>query len=290
MQKKISKLYKTLVWGDEVALTVLDTTSLVAEAAKRHISSDTATAALGRTMTGAAYLASWLKEETSRLFVTVDGGGACGKIRVTADGALNLSGYLEHPNADVPPKGPHKLDVGALVGKNGSLTVVRDDGNGLLFTGTSPLVSGEIAEDFSAYFLTSEQRPTAVALGVLVQEGVCLAAGGLFLELLPGASEGAFAKAEREIGRYAHLSSKLYEGGAEEILREFGAAGATEREIRFSCTCSKARAARAVVSLGREEANALCGERGRVEVHCDYCNTTYAFGAEELKTLFREEK
>lgn len=290
MQKEVSKLYKTLVWNNEVALAVLDTTALINEAAARHAPSDTAAAALGRTMTGASYLASWLKDEKSKLFVTVDGGGPCGKIRVTADGALRLSGFLEHPQADVPPRGEHKLDVGALVGKEGALTVIRDDGDGIPFTGTSPLVSGEIAQDFSAYFLTSEQRPTAVALGVLMRGGKCLSAGGVFLELLPGASEGAFDRAEREIQTYASLSTRLLETGAKGILSAFGAENATEREIRFSCTCSHERAARAVISLGEREAQALLNEKGRVEVHCDQCNTTYSFDESEVRDLFHTEK
>ena len=186
MPQTISKIYKTLVFDDAVSLAVLDTTALVNEAIRRHQLSPVAAAALGRTLTATAYLASWLKDGESSLSVSVNGGGAGGKIGAAADGALNVRGFIEHPDVMLPPRADGKLDVGSCVGKRGTLTVIRDDGAGIPFVGTSELVSGEIAEDFSAYFLTSEQRPTAIALGVkIAPDGVCAGAGGVILQPLP---------------------------------------------------------------------------------------------------------
>ena len=166
MQKSL--IYNTLIWDGAVSLAVLDTTALVREAAARHALTPVASAALGRTMSAAAYLCSWLKTEESSLSVTIDGGGVGGKISVAGDGNLNMRGFVSEPCADLPLRADGKLDVGSFVGKCGTLTVIRDEGEGIPFVGTSALVSGEVAEDFSAYFLMSEQRPTAIALGVKV--------------------------------------------------------------------------------------------------------------------------
>ena len=203
MPETVSKLYRALVWNERVSLAVLDTTALVNEAIVRHALSPVAAAALGRTLTATAYLAGWLKEEKSSLSVSVDGGGAGGKIGTAADGALNIRGFIEHPDVQLPPRADGKLDVGRCVGKNGTFTVIRDDGEGIPFVGTSPLVSGEIAEDLSAYFLTSEQRPTAVALGVkIAPDGRCIGAGGVFFAAASGRgrrSAGFCAGSDRQV-------------------------------------------------------------------------------------------
>lgn len=290
MQKKVSAIHKTLIWGGEVSLAVLDTTALVNEAITRHKTSPVAAAALGRTLTAAAYLCSWLKEDKSSLSVTINGGGAGGKICVAGDGKLNMRGFIENPHVDLPPRADGKLNVGACVGKNGTLTVVRDDGQKLPFVGTSELLSGEIAEDFSAYFLTSEQRPTAIALGVKIDtDGKCIGAGGIFLQPLPGAGEQSISRAEEKIMQYSNLSTVIAEWGAEEILREFGACKWDTREVRFRCHCSLKKTQGVVISLGRSEAEKLLAERGEIAVHCDFCNTDYRFDDEEVVKLFYKE-
>ena len=290
MQKNISKILKTLVWGDEGSLCVLDTTALVNEAISRHKLSAVAAAALGRCMTATAYLCSWLKGEDSTLSVSVNGNGAGGKIGVVGDGNLSLRGYIENPDLELPLRADGKLDVGACVGHTGVLSVIRDDGDGLPFTGTCELVSGEIAEDFSAYFLTSEQRPTAIALGVQIQRGKCIGAGGVFLQLLPNASEGALLRAEKEILYFNNISARVREEGIEAIARGLGAESWTKREIAFRCHCSRARAASAIVSLGRKEAEQVIEEEGKITVHCHYCNTDYSFQDGDVEKLFGEEE
>lgn len=292
MQEKVSKIYKTLLCGGELSLAVLDTTALVREAIMRHALSPVCAAALGRTMTATAYLCSWLKGEESSLFVTVSGDGPCGKISVSGNGALQLRGNLAEPSVRLPLRADGKLDVGRCVGRKGTLTVVRDDGEGIPFVGTSELVSGEIAEDFSAYFLTSEQRPTAIALGVLVApEGACLGAGGVFLQPMPQASEETISYAEKKIAEFSNLSALIAEEGAERILRErFGQERYEEREIVFRCRCSRAKAASAVLSMGREDAEKLLEEEGAIAVHCHDCNTDYVFTREEIAALFGGEE
>ncbi len=291
MQENVSKIYKTLVCGGEISLAVLDTTALVQECILRHGLSPVAAAALGRTMTATAYLCSWLKGKESRLYVTVAGNGKGGKISVSGDGALHLCGNIAVPGVELPLRADGKLDVGGCVGREGTLTVVRDDGEGVPFVGTSALLSGEIAEDFSAYFLTSEQRPTAIALGVLVTpDGVCPGAGGVFLQPLPGASEEAVCYAENAIGKFSNVSALIARLGAKGILKEyFSAEDADVRDIVFRCRCSRERAAAAVLSMGREDAEALLGETGEVVVHCHDCNTDYIFRKKDVAALFGGE-
>ena len=289
MPQTVSMIYKALVFEKAVSLAVLDTTALVNEAIRRHRLSPVAAAALGRTMTAAAYLASWLKEDASSLSVSVAGDGAGGKIGVCSDGGLNVRGVVEHPGAERPPRADGKLDVGGCVGRSGTLTVIRDDGEGIPFVGTSELVSGEIAEDFSAYFLTSEQRPTAIALGVkIAPDGTCSGAGGVFLQPLPGADEETLVRTERAIGAYAALSSVIEREGAQRILHDFDITGISEREVRFRCHCSRERAASAVLSVGRKEAENIVREEGSIVVHCHYCNTDYTFDGEDVARLFGE--
>lgn len=289
MPKEISTICRGIAWGD-ISLAVLDTTALVNEAIRRHRLSPVAAAALGRTFTAAAYLCSWLKSEESTLSVSVAGGGPGGKISVSGDGALRMRGFIEHPDVVLPPRADGKLDVGGLIGRNGTLTVVRDDGEKFPFVGTSPLVSGEIAEDFSSYFYYSEQRPTAIALGVRIgKEGTCLGAGGVFLQPFPGAREEHIIRAEEEIKKYASISRIIQEEGISSILARFEAETESERPIRFCCSCSRAKAARAVLSLGKEEAERIAREDGGIAVHCHECNTDHRFSPEEIEKLFDGE-
>ena len=201
-----------------------------------------------------------------------------------------MRGFIEHPDVILPPRADGKLDVGGCVGKNGTLTVVRDDGEKFPFVGTSPLVSGEIAEDFSSYFFYSEQRPTAIALGVRIgKEGICLGAGGVFLQPFPGAEEEHIIRAEQTIGQYSALTRLIEEEGADAVFARFEAKSESERPILFRCSCSRERAARAIFSLGKEEAERIVSEEGEIKVHCHECNTDYPFGEEDIRRLFGGE-
>lgn len=287
MQK--SYLLKTLIGGGEVSLAVLDTTAVVNEAISRHALTPVAAAAFGRTLTACAYLCGWLKDETSAVSVTVKGDGAGGKVSVVGDGLMRMRGFVEE-NVHLPLREDGKLDVGGFIGRKGTLTVIRDDGTGVPFVGTSELVSGEIAEDFAAYFTVSEQRPTAVALGVkIAPDGHCLGAGGVFLQPLPGASEEAFALCDRLTSSLSGLSSQIEAQGGRGVFASLQGEGGEEREIVFRCHCSRRRAEGAVLSLGKEEAEALLDELGEIKVHCHYCNSEYTFTREETRSLFEEK-
>lgn len=291
MPESVSKLYRALVFDGRVSLAVIDSTAIVNEAIRRHHLTPVAAAALGRTMTATVYLAGWLKDVGSSLSVSVDGGGAGGKIGVAADGALSVRGYIERPDVEIPPRADGKLDVGRCVGKDGTFTVIRDDGEGIPFVGTSELVSGEIAEDVSAYFLTSEQRPTAVVLGVRIgTDGTCVGAGGLFLQPMPYAGEAAIDFAEKRIAQYPDLSRVIETRGAQGILSDFGATDVVVREARFACHCSRERAASAVLAMGRADALALLAEQGKIAVHCHYCNTDYTFDEGDVNAIFGESE
>ncbi len=288
MQKKISKIYKTLVFDGEVSLAVLDTTALVEEAISRHGLSAVAAAALGRTLTATSYLCSWLKEEEAGVSVTVNGGGAGGKICVSGNGAYHLRGFIENGQVELPPRADGKLNVGGCVGKNGTITVIREEGEGIPFVGTCALKTGEIAEDFSAYFFESEQRPTALALGVkIAPDGHCAGAGGVVLQPLPFASENSLRKTEEIIAQFAKLSTLIEEKGAQAILTEFfGVTEADEREIFYRCHCSEEKIEGILISMGRDELLSVVKEEGSVSVHCHYCNTEYKFQEEDVERLF----
>ena len=182
MPESVSKLYRALIFDGRVSLAVLDTTAVVNEAIGRHHLSPVAAAALGRTLTAAAYLAGWLKEQTSTLSLSVDGGGEGGRIGVAADGALRVRGYIERPTVSLPPRADGKLDVGRCVGRAGTLTVIRDEGYGRPFVGSCLLPdSGLIDRAFEAYYRVSEQLPAKIASVVRMEGENCAFAGAAVL-------------------------------------------------------------------------------------------------------------
>ena len=263
MQTKVSTLFRALVSDGQVSLAVLDTTALVKEAAARHKLKAGAVKILGKTLTASGYLCGWLKNGKSSLTVSVYSDGDFGKISVLGDGNLNLRGYVE--NADC---------ASGRLGR-GTLSVVRDDREGLPFAGTVPLVSEEMEDNFTAYFGESEQLQTGIALS-----------GGVFLQALPFASEKARAFIETETARFRQFDA----GDYGKILSELGVQKADTREIKFACRCSRERVESFILSMGREDAFALLKEEGKISVHCEYCNTDYVFGTEEIRKLFKKHE
>lgn len=284
---KEDALLRGLVYDGEVSVCVADTTKLVNEAIRIHDLSALSAAALGRTLTAAAYMCSSLKEERGALSVTVKGGGVGGNIYVSGDAALHMRGYIENPHASLPLNAAGKLDVGGCVGKSGILSVVRDDGDNVPFVGTTELVSGEIGEDFAAYFAYSEQIPTAVAVGVKIGKGgQCLGAGGVFLQPLPGASEASIRKAEEMIGKFSAVSTLAERMTAEQILTEyFGTVKFYTRKPEYKCSCSRNYIEGILAAMGERELRSVLEEQGKISVHCHYCNTDYTFTAEETEAL-----
>ena len=280
-------ILRGLICGGEVSLAVADTTNLVNEAIRIHKLSPVAAAALGRTLTAAAYMCSALKEDSGALSVTIKGGGPGGNLYVSGDKALHMRGYIENPQVDLPPNARGKLDVGGCVGRNGYLSVVREDGEGQPFVGTTELVSGEIGEDFAAYFAYSEQLPTAIAVGVKIgRDGTCLGAGGVFLQPMPGASEESVRYAEETIGRFAAVSSILEKQSAEELWHaHFGAAQFYTLHPVYKCNCSRNYIEGILAGMGAAELRSIIAEQGQISVHCHYCNTDYVFTPAETEEL-----
>lgn len=282
-------ILRGLVFDGEVSLAVADTTRLVGEAIRIHHLSPLAAAALGRTLTVAAYMCSSLKAERGALSVTIKGDGVGGSVCVSGDAALHMRGYIDEPNVSLPPNAKGKLDVGGCIGRHGTLTVVRDDGDNRPFVGTTELVSGEIGEDFAAYFTYSEQLPTAIAVGVRIgTDGHCLGAGGVFLQPMPGASEENIRKAEEAIAQFGAVSSILEEMTAEELLKKyFGEVHFYTKKPEYKCNCSRNYIEGLLATMGEKELRETCLEQGKIDVHCHYCNTDYVFTAADVEQILR---
>lgn len=287
----MNKLLKTLIFDGQLSLSVLDTTEMVNDAIKIHNLSPVAAAALGRTLTACTFMSSNLKSETDKLSVTVAGNGVGGKITVCGNGELAMRGTVDEPQADLPLKPDGKLDVGGFVGNTGRLTVVRSMGLKDPYSGSSALVSGEIAEDFTAYYAYSEQTPTAMALGVLIdKDGSSSGAGGVVIQAMPGATEENLAKAEEVISGLSDVSKKIKELGAEGILKkyfgDFGADKYEEYHPEYKCLCSREYIEGVLRSLGKEELKDVIKKEGAVKVDCQFCRKEYVFTDEDVDKMF----
>lgn len=290
--KKEDVILRGLVYDEEVSLAVADLTETVNEAIRIHDLSALSAAALGRTLIVAAYMCSSLKEEKGALSVSVKGDGVGGNIYVSGDSAMHMRGYIENVHAELPLNARGKLDVGGCVGKNGTISVVRDDGENQPFVGTTELVSGEIGEDFAAYFAYSEQIPTAIAVGVKIgKDGNCVGAGGVFLQPLPGAKEENIQKVEEVIGKFSAISTLLEQETAAEILEEyFGSVNFYKKKPVYKCNCSRNYIEGILTAMGEKELRSILEEKGKIEVHCHYCNTDYTFTPEETEKVIERAK
>ncbi len=292
MKKTQNIIIRGLVFDDEVSLAVLDTTKLINDAIKIHNLSPLSAAALGRALTVSAYMCSSLKSENSALSVNIKGNGIGGPICVSGDKGLHMRGYIDNPNADLPANAFGKLDVGGCVGNEGYISVVRDDGEGIPFVGTTELVTGEIGDDFAAYFAYSEQLPTAIAVGVKIDtDGTCIGAGGVMLQPLPNASEESIKKVEDIIKNFGAISSMIEKGSAEDIVKEyFGDVNYYTLNPEYKCNCSKNYIESVLISMGESELLNTLSQEGKISVHCHYCNTDYEFSENDILTLIKNSK
>lgn len=284
----MNKLLKTIVFDGQITLSVLDTTDMVNEAIRIHGLSPVCAAALGRTLTVCTFMSSNLKNSSDKLSVTVKGDGAGGKITVCGNGELSMRGFIDNPNVDLPLRADGKLNVGACVGKNGRLTVVRSMGLKDPYTGSSELVSGEIAEDFTAYYAFSEQQPTAMALGVKIgKDGKCVGAGGVIVQALPGAGDEALFLAEQITRDCANVSTLIEEHGAEWIVKElFFTDKFNEYHPEYKCLCSRDYIEKVLISLGKDELEDIIEKEGKIKVDCQFCDKVYEFGADDVAKFF----
>lgn len=288
-------LVKALAYDGEVRAYAVRTTETVAEAQRRHDTWATASAALGRSMTASVMMGSMLKGN-AKLTVKIDGDGPLGHILVDTNSEGEVRGYVANPQVDFPVNDKGKLDVRRAVGTNGTLTVVKDIGLKEKFSGQVPLVSGEIGEDFTYYFVNSEQVPSAVGVGVLVNPDHSIsAAGGFILQMMPGATEKTISKVEKSLQKVRAVSTLIQEGmSPEEILYELLGKDHVkildQMPVRFQCTCSKERFSNALISLGVDELQEMIDEDGKAEAQCHFCNEKYQFSREELEKLLAEAK
>lgn len=272
------------------------TTDLVEEARRIHDCYPVAAAALGRMLTVGSMMGTMLKSDKDILTLQINGKGPAGAVVVVSDNSGNVRGYIHNPHIETTFKPSGKLDVGAAIGVDGNLTVIKDLGLKEPYIGQIPIVSGEIGDDFTVYFANSEQTPTSVGLGVLVDtDGHVRASGGFIVQLMPEASDETIDLLEHNL---AHLNpiSNMVDSGLTveeiigEVLKGMNFNVFEKKEIGYVCNCSRDRIERALISLGEAELVDMINEDGKAEISCHFCNKKYHFSKQDLITLLEQAK
>lgn len=281
--------------NDQIRAFAAVTTQMVEEAREHHNTSPVATAALGRLLSAGAMMGSMMKGEKDVLTLQIKAGGPLQGITVTADSQGNVKGYVGNPDVCIPANSKGKLDVAGAVGP-GFLTVIKDMGLKEPYSGQVMLQTCEIAEDLTYYFATSEQVPSAVGLGVLMNKNNTVRqAGGFIVQLMPFAEEEVISRLEQNVQKINSVTNLLEEGHTpesllEKVLEGFDVQINEKMDTRFHCNCSKERVEKALISIGRKELNELIQEGKPIEMNCHFCNTNYTFTVEELKEILRKCK
>ena len=271
-------------------IIIINSKAMVNEAVRIHNLSPTAAAALGRTLTATSMTGIMLKDKDDTVTVTFNGDGVCGKVLAVSDYYGNTKGFVQNPQADLPLNSKGKLDVAGAVGK-GTMSVVKDMGQGQPFVGLVPIVSGEIAEDFTQYFATSEQTPTVCALGVLMgNDYKCKSAGGFMIQLLPGADDSFIDRLEARLPLIPPVSAMFSSGKTneeylKEILGDIEFDIFDEADVSYYCDCTRERVEKAVISIGKDEINSMIDEGKDIEVSCQFCDKIYKFTPNDLTKL-----
>lgn len=289
-------IIKAIDKNKSIRIFISDTSNLVQEIRNIHKSSATASAAMGRLATITSIMGYSSLEENQSISVIFDGNGVGGKLRSVAYSNGNVKVSAQNVQIDTPSKYPGKLDVGLYVGKEGNLAVVKDLGLRTPYTGISKLVSGEIAEDIANYYFYSEQTPSIVSLGVLVDTDLSIkVAGGIFVQVLPGISEDELKLLEEIASNLIPITDMLSNGlKPEDILEKYFSKLEPKildkHEIILECDCSRERLRRGIISLGKEEIKAIIKEVGMAEIECDFCRKKYLFNKDELEEMLLESK
>lgn len=282
------KIIKFLAYNGKVSVICADTKELVEEARKIHDLSPVVTAAFGRMLTITAIMGNEMKSEKNKLTVKINGNGPVGTMLVTTDNTPKLKGYVSEPYVDIPLNEFGKLDVGGAVGQDGYINIIKDIGLKDPYVGICPLVSGEIAEDFASYYRDSEQKPSAVALGVLVDKNGVKASGGYLITPMPDATEEEISKIEQSIFKAGAISKMLDENLS---LKEIAIKVTGDKDIKliqdnivpkYECDCSKENMAKALSSIGKADLQEIIEQDEKAELVCHFCNKKYNFSKEEL--------
>ena len=292
----MGKAIRCLTTDATVMAIAIDATDIVARAEQIHKTSAVITAALGRLLTAASLMGIMLKNTEDSVTLKVNGGGPAGQLLVVSDGRGNVRGYAQNPVVEIPLKPNGKLDVSGAVGTDGLLYVLRDTGAPEPYVGCTPLVSGELAEDITSYFASSEQIPTVCALGVLVNPDLTVkAAGGLIIQLLPFCPDSVIDKLEQAIAALPPMTAMLSEGlTPQNILAkaldgfEFDVIDTYEPAYR--CTCSREKVTGALSTMSDEELRTLPDENGKVETTCSFCDNVYTFTKADIERIIAGRK
>lgn len=288
------KIIKFLAYDGKVSITCANTTVLVEKARKIHDLTPTTTAVLGRVLTMASIMGSDLKSSDDSITIQIDGKGEVGKIVVVANYFSKVKGYMQNPLVELPLNDKGKIDVGGAVGISGYLNIIKDIGLKEPYVGITPITSGEIAEDFTRYYADSEQTPTAIALGVLVNKDGVEASGGYRLNLMPDATEDIISKLEENISKVPSISKMLDDNLSLEQIAKM-VTGDESVEIiedniipEYECDCSKEKFEKGLISLGKKELENIIKDDEDIETVCQFCNKKYVFDKEYLENLIKE--
>ncbi|MCR4754103.1 MAG: Hsp33 family molecular chaperone HslO [Lachnospiraceae bacterium] len=282
--------------GGEIRAFAAYTLNTVEDARDKHKLSPVATATLGRTLTGAVIMGTMLKSDDDLITIQINGDGPIGNIMVTANNKGEVKGFVGNPSVMLPPSPVGKLDVGGAVG-NGVMTVIKDMGLKDPYAGQVILQTGEIAEDLTYYFATSEQIPSSVGLGVLMNrdDATVAQAGGFIVQLMPFASDETIAKLEENIRGLDSVTGMLSRGLSPEqmletLLNGFDVEFTETVPVRFHCNCDRQRIEKALISIGKDELKSMIDDGKPITMNCHFCNTDYTFTTDELKTLLASIK
>lgn len=288
----MGKLVRCISEDGTLLIMACDTTDIVRDAYEIHKTSNVCTAALGRLLTASAMMGSMLKGKNDTLTLRINGGGPAGSVLAVSDSACHVKGYVVDGNVDLPLNSKGKLDVGGAVGRNGFVTVIKDLGLKEPFVGQVPIVSGEIAEDITSYFATSEQTPSVCGLGVLVsQGGEVITSGGFLIQLLPTALDETIDLVEKDIEGIASVTKMLVDGLTPEeicktVLPSFNIEVLDTMNPVYKCDCSRARVEQALISAGAAELMDMANDEN-TEVKCQFCNGVYNFSSKDILSLVK---
>ena len=287
------QIIRFLAHEGKISVVCASTTNLVEEARKLHDLSPLATASMGRVLTITSLIGAEMKNKTDKLTIQIKGNGPIGKIVAVSDNTPKVKACITNPHADLPLNEFGKLDVGGAIGNQGFINVIKDIGLKEPYIGISPLTSGEIAEDFANYFQSSEQRQTAVALGVLVDKNGVKSAGGYIIKPMPDATNEDISNLEQNIFKAGAISKMLDEKlSLEEIAKKITGdedIKLIEDDInpKYQCNCNRNRFERGLISLGKEELKKLIETQNKIEITCQFCNKKYEFTKQEIEELLK---